>query len=110
MNIANGLVGMMGASWGDDGNIVFANRDVTGIERVSASGGASQFITTVDTNRGESSHRWPVVLPGSKALVYVVGKYGREEGTEIVLQRLDTGEKRVLIPGGTFPALSLAGS
>jgi hypothetical protein len=68
------LAGVLGASWGDDGNIVFAGRITKGIERVSASGGSRQFITNVATDQGESTHRWPVLLPGSKTLLFAVGK------------------------------------
>jgi eukaryotic-like serine/threonine-protein kinase len=100
VNVLNGMQGVLGASWGDDGNIVWAGSN-GGIQRVSAMGGRTQFVTAVDANRGEVSHRWPVLLPGSKAMLYAAGK--SDGTTEIVGQRLDSGEKRVLIPGGTFP-------
>lgn len=109
INIVSGLGGVLGANWGDDGNIVFASRITKGIERISESGQSRQFVTTVALDRGESTHRWPVLLPGSKALLYTVGKEGAADETEIVVQRLDTGERRVLIPGGTFPKYLPAG-
>jgi eukaryotic-like serine/threonine-protein kinase len=109
INIVNGLGGVLGATWGDDGNIVFASRVTRGIERISESGESRQFVTTVSPDRGESTHRWPVLLPGSKALLYTIGKESGADETEIVVQRLDTGERRVLIPGGTFPKYLPAG-
>ena len=50
-----------------------------------------------------------MLLPGSKALIYTIGKESGTEETEIVVQRLDTGERHVLIPGGTFPKYLPAG-
>jgi DNA-binding winged helix-turn-helix (wHTH) protein/Tol biopolymer transport system component len=104
--VLTGLAGVLGASWGDDGNIVFSAIP-TGLQRVSSSGGSAVFVTSVDAKRGEVSHRWPVLLPGSKALLYTAGKI--DGTTEIVGHRLDSGEKRVLIPGGTFPNYTVGG-
>jgi Tol biopolymer transport system component/DNA-binding winged helix-turn-helix (wHTH) protein len=95
--------GMLGANWGDDDTIVFSELSRSGIAKVSAAGGTPQNITHVDTRKGEANHRYPVLLPGSKAMLFAIGLSGRPE-VEIVVQRLDTGERRVLIPGGTYPS------
>ncbi len=51
-----------GVTWGPDNNIYYtrASRDV--LVKVPATGGAVQEVTTLDTARGENSHRWPQVL------------------------------------------------
>jgi serine/threonine-protein kinase len=53
-----------GATWGSDNTIVFSTRTDPGLFRVSADGGTPERLTTPDTQRGESLHGWPGVLPG----------------------------------------------
>lgn len=56
------------ASWGDDGTIVFAPLGMPGaIWRVPATGGQPQTIARAPAG----SLYWPVVLPGSKRLLYL---------------------------------------
>src|SRR5262249_30525102 len=57
-----------GASWGDDGNIVFGRIPSGGLRRVSSDGGASEELTKL--NPGERTHRWPQVLPGNQAVLF----------------------------------------
>ncbi|MBI4442775.1 MAG: PD40 domain-containing protein [Acidobacteria bacterium] len=96
--------GSFGATWGPDDAIFFADISKTGLTKIAAAGGAPQQITTVDASRGETSHRFPAILPGGKAFLYAVEKRGRADEAEIVEQRLDTGERRVLVVGGTYPS------
>ncbi len=89
-----------GASWGPNNTIVFAPSLESGIWQVSAGGGTPQVLTTLDSGKGES-HRWPELLPGGKAVLFTVGPEGGWAEAEIVVQRLDTGERRVLVQRGT---------
>jgi Tol biopolymer transport system component len=95
--------GLLGASWGEDGTIVFASTNFDGIGKVSAAGGKIQNITQVDLNKGEANHRYPFLLPGSKAMFFAIGLNGSGNESQIVLQRLDTGERRVVVQDGTYP-------
>lgn len=61
-----------GASWGDDGEIVAALDTQVGLSRVSSATGAVTPLTTLGA--GETSHRWPQVLPGATAAVFTVGR------------------------------------
>lgn len=61
-----------GASWGDDGEIVAALDTRVGLSRVSSTTGAVTPLTTLGT--GETSHRWPQVLPGARAAVFTVSR------------------------------------
>ncbi len=89
-----------GASWGPDDAILFTPDDHSGLSRVSASGGAPSVVTTLDATRGESSHRWPDILPGGKAALFTILT---ATGTfRIGLLSLDTGKHRVLLDGGSF--------
>ncbi len=52
-----------GGAWGTDDVIVFTPEALAGLYAVSADGGTSTAITTLDTTFGDVSHRWPAVLP-----------------------------------------------
>jgi serine/threonine-protein kinase len=91
-----------GGSWGDDDNIVFAANAGQPLLRVHSGGGKVEPLTMLA--QGEASHRWPQVLPGSKAVLYmsaaVVGSY---EDANLVVQPLPSGTPKVLIRGGYHP-------
>jgi Tol biopolymer transport system component/tRNA A-37 threonylcarbamoyl transferase component Bud32 len=59
--------GLAGA-WNTDGVIVFAAAD--GLRRISADGGDSTALTTLDRSRGEFSHGAPAFLPDGKHFLY----------------------------------------
>jgi hypothetical protein len=62
-----------GATWLQDGTIIFTPLVTTGLQRVVASGGAAAvLLTNLDSARGESSHRWPQFLPGGKRFIYYI--------------------------------------
>jgi eukaryotic-like serine/threonine-protein kinase len=92
-----------GGSWGVDDTIVFAPTTGSSLWRVSAEGGAPTRITTLDTQRGEFSHRWPHVLPDGKAVLFTVGTLGSWDDAEIVAQSLADGSRQTLLKGGTYP-------
>jgi DNA-binding winged helix-turn-helix (wHTH) protein/Tol biopolymer transport system component len=58
-----------GGAWAPDGTIMFGATN--GLYRVGADGNAVAW-TTLDTSRGEYSHRTPAFLPGSERFVYLV--------------------------------------
>jgi Tol biopolymer transport system component/predicted Ser/Thr protein kinase len=92
-----------GGSWGDDGRIVFAPSFNSGLSRVPAAGGAPEVLTVPDAKLGETTHRWPDVLPGSVAVLFTVGKgvpHDWDSG-RIVVQSLKSGLRRELVNGGT---------
>lgn len=90
-----------GASWAADGNIVFSSGPVSGLSLVSAAGGAVQTLTMLDRQKAEGSHRFPHHLPGGRGLLVTVGTGGSWDEARIDLLRLDTGERQVLIEGGS---------
>jgi serine/threonine-protein kinase len=97
---AGGLV--RGASWGDDGTIVFA-KPAGGLWRVSADGGDPQQITQIDSSKYEASHRYPSFLPGGRALLFQVNHASmRQERAAVAVLSLDTGQWTRIIEGGTF--------
>ncbi len=92
-----------GASWGPDDTIVFACGESSGLWRVSASGGEPEQITELDREAGEVSHRLPQVLPGGKAVLFTVVKDRPlpVDETQIVVQSLETGKRKILTEEGS---------
>ena len=102
--------GIFGASWGSSGAIIYADGTVrTGIHKVSSAGGTPELITHVDSTKGEIDHRWPVLLPGDKAFLFVIENGKGPDEAQIVAQRLDTGQRQLVVQGGTFPQYVPAG-
>jgi serine/threonine-protein kinase len=91
----------VGGSWGPDDTIYFAPNNISGLWRVSASGGEPQEVTRLDRSKGEISHRFPQVLPRGKAVLFTVTT-GRLEGQHLAVHLLATGERRVVVSGGGF--------
>ena len=90
-----------GGAWGANDTIVFAPSNVAGFSQVSAAGGEPQVLTKL--KEGETNHRWPQFLPDGKTILYSIGIGGVPDDGHIAVLRLDTGEQRVLIRGGTYP-------
>ena len=82
-----------GASWGQDGWIVFATRLTnSGLLRVSEEGGEISMLTELDIERGEIEHRWPHHLPDGRGVLYSVET---PEGAELNVLSPE-GERRTL--------------
>ena len=91
---------LTGASWGDDGTIVYAPNFDTGLWRVSARGGPCEPLTTL--GKDEASHVWPDILPGAKAVIYTAEVAGQSyDNARIMIRPLPSGDPRVLIEGGS---------
>ena len=97
--------GALGASWGEDGTIVFAtSQAATGLQQVSADGGNVTTLTTPDRARNESDHAWPSHLPGGRGVLFTIVPLSGDLGTaEIAVLAPGTTAPKVLIRGGSFP-------
>ncbi|MCC7180982.1 MAG: PD40 domain-containing protein [Acidobacteria bacterium] len=105
--------GAFGASWGDDGSIVFGSRipgRETGIPLmlVPASGGEPIALTTVDPG-SENADTFPVWLPQSRGVLFRMYIAIRPASSETRLMLLDraTGERREIaaaVSGADFVA------
>ena len=90
-----------GGSWAEDGTIVFSPANVPGTSlwRVSAAGGKPEQVTTLTD--GENTQRFPQVLPGGKAMLYMAAKVtGQYEDANLVVQTLPSGPRTVVVRGG----------
>jgi serine/threonine-protein kinase len=96
---------MRGAHWLEDGRIVFSQGGAGGIQEVSEDGGAPRTITTPDADAGEKTRRFGDPIPGSDAIVFMLGttELSSYDDARIALFLPETGETRVLVDGGTSP-------
>jgi serine/threonine-protein kinase len=91
------------SSWSEDGHIYFASAE--GIHVVPDGGGNPVLITAPVLEANEKTRRFPDVLPGSRALLFTLGRADilSYDDAAIALFILETGETRVLLSGGTNP-------
>jgi serine/threonine-protein kinase len=88
-----------GGSWGDDDHLVYMPDFYSGLWRVSASGGEAAAITT--PVRPSGTHRWPQVLPGSRAVLYTSHtSLTGYENADLVIQPLPSGTAKIVQRGG----------
>lgn len=92
-----------GGTWDSDDTIYFTPRNAVSIWKVSAAGGTASEFTTLDRARGETSHRWPHVIPGQQTILFSALTGPGQDERQIVSQSLATGERHVLIQGGATP-------
>jgi serine/threonine-protein kinase len=90
-----------GLRWEPDDTLLYVRPE--GIERVAASGGTPERLVDIGPERHPFDA--PQLLPGGRALLFAV----RQEDTgywndaSIVVQQLDTKERRVIWSGGGYP-------
>ncbi|MCZ6869785.1 MAG: TIR domain-containing protein, partial [Gammaproteobacteria bacterium] len=99
-----GVLGVMGATWGANGTIVFAISGHAGLMQVPAAGGTPQPLTTPD--QGEFHWR-PHFLPDGSALVFTV-QHESTPQRQIAVLSMKTGEHRILRAGLT-PQVTASG-
>ena len=92
-----------GGWWGTDGTIVFGHISRS-LSRVLSEGGEPEAVTTLDSTNGEISHRFPQILPGGKAILFTIklNSIASFDEAIVAVQRLDTGERKIVIRGGTY--------
>jgi len=104
--LSEGLA-IAGASWGADDNIIFGTVG-NGLFRVSAAGGEEREQLT-NLEEGELGHRWPESLPGGRTVLFTVQNGQGDSNLEIAALNLKTGERKLLIPGGSNPHYAATG-
>jgi len=93
-----------GASWGPDDTIVFADSEGNNLSRVSASGGRPEVLS-----RTEDRAFYPEFLPGGKAVLFSIKGFHNPDYGHIAVLSLATGERRVVLEGGTNPRYAASG-
>lgn len=96
--------GLIRGGWcGGDNNIYFGHISKE-VSRVPSEGGTIQSVTKLDSASGEISHRFLQLLPNGKALVFTIkhNNISTFDDAVVAVQRLDTGERKIVLRGGTF--------
>jgi Tol biopolymer transport system component len=94
-----------GASWGPD-NTIALGTNVDGLLRVSANGGEPEPLTRV--SRKDESHRWPLVLPNGRGVLFAVW-LGSLDASRIAVASFETGAVTSVTSSGTSPRYSPTG-
>ena len=88
-----------GASWGDDGFILYAPQFRTGLWRVSANGGTPRQVTTPDPALGETGHEFPSLLPGSRVVLFQATGHAWQNKT-LVAYSFDSTRRTIIVREG----------
>jgi serine/threonine-protein kinase len=92
-----------GASWTEDGAIVFTPNPTAGLSRVPAAGGEPESLTQWGEEDGDTSHRWPQVLPGGRAVLFTSSKSAANfSEASIEVLELESGTRKVVHRGGSY--------
>ena len=95
--IADSLVQPAGASWGDDGFILYAPTLRSGLWRVAADGGTPRQVTTPDDTLGETGHAYPLLLPGSRVAIFRAQRRSWKESS-LVAYSVDNTRRVAIVP------------
>src|SRR5262249_49625428 len=86
-----------GMNWAADDTLVFSQGPL-GIWRVSGGGGTPELITRPPTEGQGALH--PQILPGNRAVLYTLRTLTDATTDQIVVQSIDGGRPRVVVPHG----------
>jgi serine/threonine-protein kinase len=91
-----------GASWGANGQIIFAtSRRASGLQAIADTGGTPREITTPDRSSGEADHVWPESLPDGRGTIFAIA---RDNGSfDIAVLPAEETTWRVIVRGGSAP-------
>jgi Tol biopolymer transport system component len=93
-----------GATWNEDGVILFSPSLLSPIYRISLADRKRVAVTTLDAARGESVHHWPYFLPDGRHFLFVVQRVdpvSRRSESEVYVQELGSTEKKLLMRAGS---------
>ncbi len=94
-----------GHTWRDDRRLIVSPQPVSGLVEVSASGGASRTLTTLQP--GERSHRWPRMVAGGQAVAFTLGQFNNPDDyddSKIEILDLSTGARKTAVAGARIAA------
>ena len=107
--VCNAARGATGASWNQEGIILFSV-DGKGIFRVSASGGDTPVpVTTLDLTLKETNHWWPYFLPDGRHFLYLAETNEPQQGRTVYVASLDSRQRVRLMNADSKVAYSETG-
>lgn len=100
-----------GGTWAADDVIYYVSAIPGGIMGVPAAGGEPKEMAKIDFAKGERLHKYPCALPGGRAVLFTVATTDSEsfDDAGIAVFSPSTGERRILVEGGTHPRYSPSG-
>jgi serine/threonine protein kinase/Tol biopolymer transport system component len=97
------VAGFRGGAWGEDGTIIAPLQFTSALYRVRADGSKPELITHLDKARSETTHRWPQLLPGGKAVLFTASADNNFFGRAAVeAASLETGTPKLLVENAYF--------
>jgi Tol biopolymer transport system component len=102
--VPDGVGGVFGVAWLDDGTIVYVSRGATGLMRVSADGGTPSVLWRSDSMIGLV----PAPLPGSRGVLFTSCLPGCDE-PQLWVADLTTTSARLLLRGASPGAFAPTG-
>jgi Tol biopolymer transport system component len=87
---------IIGATWGPD-DVILLGQGSGPLVRISARGGVAEAVTSLDSTRGETSHRVPEFLPDGRHYTYSVTNSNPAQNGAFI-GAIDSSERRPL-PG-----------
>ncbi|GJM23037.1 MAG: hypothetical protein DHS20C15_29520 [Planctomycetota bacterium] len=99
-----------GGAWAADGRIVYTANFREGLMIVDPEGGAPQPLTEVDRSQ-HTSHRWPVMIPGTRQYLFaaVTSVVGEAQNNAIYLGTLDDPAPPRRLMASNYSAASVDG-
>jgi Tol biopolymer transport system component len=85
---------LRGGTWNPDGVIIFTPDSSSPLFRVADSGGDPVQITTLDTLRNESTHRYPWFLPDGNHFLFLDRQAGAGSGEEPLIMAASLDDPR----------------
>jgi serine/threonine-protein kinase len=93
---------VFGTSWGTDDQIVFGTTGA-GLFRVPGQGGEAEALTVLDSDRGETAHVWPFIIPDREAVLFVISPGSTLSEGQLAVLDLRSGETKTLGLSGVRP-------
>ena len=97
-----------GGTWSPGGTIVFTPSGEGPIFAVSASGGEPRQVTTLDSTRRETAHRFPCFLPDGRHFLFVALP-GGSRGFQVMEGSIDGGKERPIMTADSAPVYAEPG-
>ncbi|HYA61823.1 MAG TPA: protein kinase, partial [Candidatus Sulfotelmatobacter sp.] len=91
----------LGGTWAEDDTIYYAKTFTSGIWAVPAGGGQPRQVTHTGTTPDDRAHLLPKALPGNKGIIFTVWTSRSFNEARIEALSFKTGQRKVLIEGGT---------
>ena len=95
-----GDIGLVGASWGQDGSI-FVGQFAKGLLRIPDGGGPPETVLGVGV--GELALASPHILPGGRAILFVADPAADVDKVTIEVLTLADGKRKIVARGGQSP-------